>query len=459
MSNSIKKMIMHQDLIMAVENYNHTQNESLLPEIFLQIKQYIAQSDMRRMQLKCAFSPASTLEQVLTALEMLPSATEYYLMGCCLLALSKQRNWDVSEILTAMKINCNGCISSLCEEHKDFIGRIALHQAASFLTKEQLIQVIQLLDGYYIRQDILNRIADCDEPPAISLLRKRLLGRQPGAFYPPPSAIPSRYRNIDKEAAFTLFEKEMLACETFSSAPTGILPEAAILRDKIPDTQMLNLFALLEEEDLSSGHAIMVLLKKISQPLNADLSEYKNGSELLTTAQQNMLNCQYPEDIFLSFVEYRPDCLDDWFAEAWKVLCSIGQSDTFLNNTEDNRDFFHIWRELKDNADERNVRLECYLVKFLRIAIAHGTPEQISKILSLLTPGEIARHISRLSTVEISLLYSIFQENSFSYFALHTVISSMDWSKLSFDEMAKIIPCMLNDKRFLTKFLEKKSWR
>ena len=163
-----------------------------------------------------------------------------------------------------------------------------------------------------------------------------------------------------------------------------------------------------------------------------------------------MYHYSHAGDVWLSFAEYAPKCFDNWFEEAWDVLCRIGKDETFTNHEEQ-----LDWHRRNLESGTRTVRLECYLVKFLRLAIRHGTFKQISRILSFLSPGVMARHISRLAGVDIPQLYLILKENGFSPFALHTVISSLDWSQLPLEELFKIAPCMVDDKKFMTVLLER----
>ena len=439
--NDMKEIMGRQELIWAIESYNHSQDASLLPGLSAQMKRYMDQDGMRRRQLRNVFRADCTLEQALASIRQLPSAADYYLTGCYLLAQCEARRWDADALLEAMKTDCGGCISWLREEQKDFAGRIALHRASSFLTKEQLIRAIELLDGYYLHQDLLNRIAGRDEPKAIAVLRKRLVGSQPAMVELQESETDSsrKYRDIDDDGAFALFEKEM------TSAPSSALPgerseEAVCSVENDPCPELYELFDLIKKEKLASGTEIMWWLCRNVQ-LTAQLGQ--------------------PEDIFLSFIEHRADSFENWFEEAWKVLVRIGKSKTAPpvepgTFTEKEKDVGPAlsWYRVESDSDERIARSEFYLVKLLRIAMSRGTPEQVTRILSFLTPGAIASHPGRLSSVDIPLLYSVLKANGYSYFALQTVISSLNWSKLSFREMSAIAPCMVDDKAFLTAFLK-----
>lgn len=442
MSETIKNLISRRELLEDIENYNRTPDKSLLPGIFLKAGQYLEQKNMRRLQLKTVFNAKCSLSQALDALDTLPSPEIYFLSGCFLLAVSRERSWNVSEIIAKMQRNCSGCISRLSEEQKDFAGRIALAQASKFLTEEQLVQVILLLDGYYLKQDILNRIAACDEPEKLSILRKRFHRGNSSAC----SEDSNIYKNLNVAEAFVRFEQEMIFQEP---APGCVLPEAPALRDITPTPELLKLFELLKKENLKSGKAVMQLLTEIGNPSNTFFSGYKNNSQLQEIAPV-MYHYSHAGDVWLSFAEYAPECFDNWFEEAWDVLCRIGKDETFTNHEEQ-----LDWHRRNLESGTRTVRLECYLVKFLRLAIQHGTFKQISRILSFLSPGVMARHISRLAGVDIPQLYLILKENGFSPFALHTVISSLDWSQLPLEELFKIAPCMVDDKKFMTVFLER----
>ena len=439
MSEKVNRLISRQELREAFEACNHAQDVSLPQGILQQAREYMAQSDMRRRELKQIFRDETTLEQALAALELLPSATEYYLMGCYLLAQSEKRHWDANEILAAMKANCDGCIVWLNEPEKDFLGRIALHQASSFLTKEQLVQVIQLLDGYYLRQDILNRIAARDESKTIAILRQRLIGGQPATVLVSPSEKESNaFKEIDDAAAYILFEEMMTAPLNGATPAFGneCLTEPVGLIDRDPDADALEIFEQIKNKKLKSGLAIV---RFMSMPKRGIFTPSIEGT-------------------FLSFMECDVDYFDNWFDEAWKVLVAIRKSESsfFLDN-EDENDVPFAQRWYKYNiadADERIAREECYLVKLLRIAIAHGTSEQIAKILSFLTAGAIARHTSYLAAVDIPKLYSILKANGYSCFALQTVISALNWKNLPYSDLAAIAPCMLDDKAFLEHFLK-----
>lgn len=440
--NDMKDIISRQKLSAAIESYNHSQDASLLPGLSAQMKQYMDQHEMRRRQLQDVFRADCSLEQALASIKRLPAAADYYLMGCYLLAQCEVRRWDADVILEAMKTDCGGCISWLSEDQKDFVGRIALHRAASFLTKEQLIRTIELLDGYYLHQDILNRIAGRDEPKAIAVLRKRLVGRQPAMIKLQKSEMDScrKYKDIDDAGAFALFEKEMTEPRNtgLSTLPDDGSNEAPDSIEIAPSPELYELFALIKKKKLASGTEIMHWLCR-NYELTAPLGK--------------------PEDIFLSFVEHHPDSFEKWFEEAWKVLCCIGRAktaspvepDTFSKG-EEGVDHALSWYRVYSSSDERIARSECYLVKLLRIVISRGTSEQVTKILSFLTPAALARHPGRLASVNIPLLYSVLKANGYSYFALHTVISSLDWSKLSIAEMSEIAACMLDDPVFLSVF-------
>jgi hypothetical protein len=455
MIDCTKKLIRRQELLEAVETYDRNRDGSLLPGIFQQIEGYAGQRSGRRQQLKAVFSQTCSLEQALDLLDMVSSAAEYYLMGCYLLAGSRQNHWDISEIIAGMQSHCSGCISCLCDEYKDFIGRIALKKASEHLTKEQLIRVIRLLDGYYLRQDILNRIADSCEPEKLSTLRKKILNGS-SAMGGSRASGSGVFRESGDDEALLRFENRMISGEpSLSGAGNSVLPEAQVLRERLPDAEQLELFQLLKKENLRSGSAMMDLLGKINDWGNADFSGYKNGDGLGEVVQK-MHYIPDAEEMFLSFIEYAPGYFDDWFEEAWDVLCRLGRAE-MCSDTEEEVDFSYIWYQRRSGADDRTAKLECYLVKFLRIAITHGTREQVRQILSYLTPGVIVRHAGRLAAVDIPQLYSILKENGFSLFALHTVMASLKWENLNAAELLKIAPCMVDDQRFLMCFLEKKS--
>lgn len=434
------KIVERENLTENAHKYLQTGGVGLLAELRSQVEAYMGQRELRLSKLRTLLNGNGTLDEMMKMMKMLGSAEKCFLFGCYLLAKNADEKWDADQILDAIAYNCKGCVAWLNEDEKDFLGFVALKQA-DYLSCEQLLRLITVIDSYYIKVDILNRLNESQEPPVLAKVRRDLLGETSTVNKYSGEKYTRVFRSKSAEEAFAAFEDYL-----FSSAVEDIGMDMILSNPRTEDLKTL--FSSIEKLNLTDPEEICSILKefqvwKSGDPLPEGLEE---TDELRESLEKNdfALSTEDVEALFLSYVEYASTPVENWFDFIWKKL---GAMDGPNWKPEDLNQIAMRWYAIDEGADQKNAKIDHFLVLLLRAALLKGTPEQIKKIMKFLSPVTLAKHVECLQKIDAYQLFQIMTDMKCGPFAVQKAISGLNLGGLSFDKLTNLLPYMLDDNK------------